>query len=216
MGSLKDKAYSIIHDKIITCELMPGDIIDEKSLILQTGCSRTPVREALTILARDGLVRIVPRRGMFVSEISVKDIKDIYELKRELEPIILRECWENIPNERLIYFQQVFQTDLQSYNYTLADAEFHAMILDSCDNNYYRLIMNIVSDQSQRIRILTNENPERLLQSSKEHLMVIDALLKKDIDAAAKAMRIHYQNSLDNALKMGLTDAFVISAARSC
>ncbi len=210
MESLRDKAYRIIHEKIITCQMMPGEMIDEKSLIQQTGCGRTPVREALMILARDGLVRIVPRRGIFISDITIKDVRDIYELKREVEPIIVRLYGLKIPEERLRYFQELFLKKQDSYHYTLSDAEFHAAFIEVCDNTYYKLIMNIVSDQSQRIRILTNEAQERHKQSIKEHLDIVDALWEGNVDLAAERMRAHYQNSLDDVMRFRLQDTFVI------
>ena len=74
MLSLKDQAYEAIKEKIITCQMLPGDIINERDLIAETGCGRTPVHEALSLLAREGLVRILPRRGMVVSEVSIKGI----------------------------------------------------------------------------------------------------------------------------------------------
>lgn len=209
MESLRDKAYRLIHERIITCQMMPGDMVDEKTLIQETGCGRTPVREALMILAKDGLVRIVPRRGIFISDITVKDVRDILELKRELEPIIVRQYGGKIPREKLRYFQEHFRTEQDAFHYTLADAEFHAIFMEVCDNSYYKLIMNIVSDQSQRIRILTNEAHERLEQSSKEHLDIVDALLEGDVDLAAERMRIHYQHSLEDVLRFRLQDTMV-------
>ena len=209
MISLREKAYNIIREKIINCKLMPGDVIDEKELIAQTGCSRTPVREALNSLAQEGFVRIVPRRGIFVSDISIKDIHDIYELKQELEPIIVRMHGSEIPEDKLLIFQKKFSTDTDFYNYTLQDAAFHMLIVDCCTNKYYRLIMNIVSDQSQRIMMLTNEEPSRLEQSRNEHLDIINALLEKDVDRAADAVKRHYRNSLENIMKFNTISEFL-------
>lgn len=200
MATLKEKAYNMIKEKIVTCELMPGDIIDEKSLIAQTGCSRTPVREALTILARDGLVRIAPRRGMFVTEISVKDIYDMFTLKQEVEPIIVRLGGAKVSEEKLLEFREIFQTTMDLRTYVEADTAFHALITDACDNKYFKLVMSVVSDQSRRVRILTNEKPARIEQSSQEHLEIIDCLLNKDVEKAAQAMAVHYHNALDNIM----------------
>ncbi len=209
MLSLKDQAYEAIKEKIITCQMLPGDIINERDLIAETGCGRTPVHEALSLLAREGLVRILPRRGMFVSEVSIKDIHDLYELKMEIEPLIVRMYGAEIPKEKLREFREVFHRVKAGVDYSRVDAEFHNMILSYCSNRYYKLIMEIVADQSQRIRVLTNEEPHRTARSNQEHMEVIDALLSDDIEGAAQAMQRHYENSLENILKFGLVSKFV-------
>lgn len=200
MTSLKDKAYEIIREKIVTCEMMPGNVINEKELVAQTGCGRTPVREALNILARDGLVKILPRRGMFVSEISIKDIHDIFIFKQEVEPIIVRLGGSRIPEKSLLEFRDIFSTPLELRQYAEADNAFHSLILNACDNKYFQLIMSTVSDQSFRVRILTNEDSTRIQESSQEHLVIIKALLEKDIDGAAQAMAHHYETALKNIM----------------
>lgn len=210
MNSLKEKAYEYIREKIVTCEMMPGDIINEKALISQTGCGRTPVREALNVLERDGLVRIVPRRGMFVSEISVKDIYDMFVFKQEVEPLITRRSGSKIPEKDLLAFKEIFSTPLERQQYAKADSEFHALFLKACDNKYYQLIMNLISDQSFRVRILTNEDSTRIWESSQEHLAIIDALLEKDIERAACAMDKHYQNALENIMSFNSLGVFTI------
>ena len=201
MATLKEKAYEIIRQKIVTCELMPGDTIDEKALMAQTECSRTPVREALALLARDGLVKILPRRGMFVSEITLKDMVDMFTLKREVEPIIVRLGGKNIPRETLLEFRKIFSRPMGLQDYAREDTRFHAVITDACGNKYFKLMMDVVTDQSQRVRILTNEQPDRITKSSSEHLSIIDALLDRDVERAALAMAEHYRSSLEAILQ---------------
>lgn len=78
MESLKSKAYEIIKKRIVCCEYAPGDILDEKALIDEFGVSRTPIREALNVLAEEGMVDIMPRRAILVSHISTKDVSNLY------------------------------------------------------------------------------------------------------------------------------------------
>ena len=96
MKSLKDKAYEVIRERIITCVYQPGDVVDEKALCEELNMSRTPVREALNVLAEEEFLDIMPRRAIIVSQISMKDINNIYDLRELLEPdstrIAVRRC----------------------------------------------------------------------------------------------------------------------------
>ena len=85
--SLKERAYRIIKDKIIRCEYMPGDFLNEKSLIEEIGASRTPIREALNKIEQENLVKIIPKRGVVVSEITMKDISEIFQVRECVSPM---------------------------------------------------------------------------------------------------------------------------------
>ena len=205
--SLKEHAYNIIKQKIILCELLPGQIIDEKALIDELNYSRTPIREALSILAEEGLVNIMPRRGIFVSDVTIRDIESIFIFKEEVEPIIIKLAIDNIPKEKLLYFRDLFvnfkelyNTDSKEKDYVIIDTEFHSLITQSCDNKYFIQTMNVVYNLSQRIRILTKDYG-RMKESAKEHLEIIEFLLDKDVDNAVKAMRMHYINSRLNIMQ---------------
>ena len=78
-------AYELIKNHILDLELRPGELVTEKRLMELTGCGRTPVREAMQRLQRDGLLRVVPFRGAFVTDISVKDVMEISQVRELLE-----------------------------------------------------------------------------------------------------------------------------------
>ena len=83
--SLSDQAYYRIRELIVTLELPPGSLVSERELMEQLGLGRTPVREALRALARDCLVDVYPRRGMFVSGVDVRDLAGLSEVRMTLE-----------------------------------------------------------------------------------------------------------------------------------
>src|SRR5579864_9717881 len=83
---LADQAYIAIRDLIVSLELAPGAVLDERALIEQLGIGRTPVREALRRLAQEQLVEVFPRRGMFVTNVDVRDLARISEVREALEP----------------------------------------------------------------------------------------------------------------------------------
>src|SRR5215210_7328920 len=84
-ASLSAKAYYLIRDRIVTLELEPGSLLNEKELAYELGLGRTPVREALKRLELENLVEVYPRRGIFVSGVDVGDLGSISELRCELE-----------------------------------------------------------------------------------------------------------------------------------
>src|SRR5882762_9088878 len=86
MQSLADKAYHAIRGLIVSLELAPGALIDERELIEQLEIGRTPVREALRRLAHEGLVEVYPRRGMFVTGVDVRELARLSEVRAVLEP----------------------------------------------------------------------------------------------------------------------------------
>lgn len=88
--SLKQQAYRAIKHKIVSLELEPGAVIDETALIDELGLGRTPIREALQRLALEKLVDIVPRRGMFVTEIGITDLQRLFEVRQVLESMAAR------------------------------------------------------------------------------------------------------------------------------
>jgi DNA-binding GntR family transcriptional regulator len=83
---MAEQAYSSLKRDIIRCRLRPGDVIMEARLAEQYGMSKTPVREAINLLRREGLVVVVPRRGTFVKSMDIGDVQDTYRLRRLLEP----------------------------------------------------------------------------------------------------------------------------------
>ena len=79
-------AFDLLKNHILDLELRPGELVSEKRLIELTGCGRTPVREAMQRLQRDGLLQIVPFRGAFVTDVSSKDVDEISQVRERLEP----------------------------------------------------------------------------------------------------------------------------------
>ena len=88
--SLSDRAYYRIRELIVTLELPPGSLVSERDLMKRLELGRTPVREALRALARERLVEVYPRRGMFVSSVDVRDLAGLSEVRNTLEPTAAR------------------------------------------------------------------------------------------------------------------------------
>ena len=88
--NLKLQAYSILKKKIISCEYQPGSMLNEAQLAEELGFSRTPIREAISILEMEGFLCIVPKKGILVTDILLSDIVQIFQARMEIEPIALK------------------------------------------------------------------------------------------------------------------------------
>lgn len=198
--SYKEKAYRFIKKEILTGSLSPDDILSEQVFAQRLNVSRTPVHEAITQLSAEGFVRIMPSRGVVVSSISVNDIHMVYQARMLVEPGIARLAAHNPDTQELEWYQKEFSSTKEislTKDGRDLDSEFHIAIARKTGNTYLlRLEENLLS-QCQRIRILsTHEAQARDALACDEHQAIINALLDKDEDQAARAALHHLERSL--------------------
>ena len=197
--NLKDKAYNYIKDRIVRCVYAPGSFLVESELITGIGASRTPIREALNKLEQEKLIRILPKRGVMVENVTMADINDVYEVRFMIEPAIVGKYGKNIPEAKL---KEMFQRNIIAANshpgsdeYDL-DSDLHNLFVNACENRYLVEMMSRIFAQSHRLRILSGEYLEdRIQESLKEHIAILNALLQKDYPAAEDAMKKHLEKS---------------------
>jgi len=193
-GSLKERAYKIIRENIISCRLAPGSVLNEKELVRAIGASRTPIREALSRLEQEKLVIIVPQRGTFVSEITAKTINDVYQVREILEPCLVRLATPLIATAELEAMRDEFlRLTPDDYDTAIAaDDAFHSRIVSLSNNTYLIQLMENMYAQNERIRsLMIRFVPQRLKETCDEHLAVVEAMLRRDAEQAAEAMRQH-------------------------
>ena len=153
--NLKMTAYTELKRRILRNELKPNEYLEEKQLCEMLGISRTPLREALSQLEREQLVVIVPTKGTFVADMSVKTAKDIFQMRHILEPIALRMAMPNLNPDLLLDYRRRFVSNLEKKDYATLhqmDYEFHNDINKRCGNDYMIRVLSNLSDQFQRIR----------------------------------------------------------------
>ncbi|HOG52465.1 MAG TPA: GntR family transcriptional regulator [Bacillota bacterium] len=203
--TFKTHAYNVIRGRILSCELQPGAPISEQDLIKELGISRTPIREALNRLEAEHLVTIYPKRGIFVTEVSIKDIMDIYMLREAIEPIAARLAATNMDFDKLKalhdkYYSQEARNDLESY--IEADLEFHKLVAESTGNMYLEQILKNLYAQNSRIRIISKVRiKEHEAEAWLEVTKVIEALMDRDPSRAEDLMKKHIRNGNASALK---------------
>ena len=215
MNKTKDNSeivYETIKKEIIDATRKPGDIFNEKEFAANMGISRTPVREAVLRLSNEGLLVVMPRRGTFVSHISMADVRDMYQVRKILEPqiayIAAQKCDKDIVKQWRNFFKEEKTTGkshskdyIHPGNKTLdvysdSDALFHIFIAECTGNKLLISQVEELMTLTQRIRCLTNAVMEdRFLSAVAEHIAITKALTASDSDGAAKAMLVHLENS---------------------
>lgn len=198
--------YQQLRADIEAGTLAPGTPLGELALVARTGASRTPVREALRRLAADGLVELAPRQGARVSRVSLRSVRDLYDLRALLEPEAMRQAarapGSPLPAElarlraELVRLQRRTPSPARSTAfYALADRFDHAVVA-ACPNAHLQRVLTDLRPHTARLRNLSHTDPQRVEVSVVEHLRMCDGLLAGDGDEAAAAVTEHLAQSL--------------------
>ncbi|MGW6384591.1 GntR family transcriptional regulator [Peribacillus butanolivorans] len=188
-----------ITEEIITGKLKAGDKLIEANYAEEFGTSRAPIREAFYLLAIDGLVERIPRKGSVVKGYSERDIIDLLEIRMMLESLAIERIAElDTPESSLIHMEQLVNkmelVDGDRLEYAMLNQKFHLGIIemsksDIIANMYSRLGLPLLSLQR-----LSFEWVENINKSLKEHHIILNHLQKKQFDEAKKVLIKHNQN----------------------
>ena len=202
--SLKDKAYTAIKDAIVSVKLKPGTPLIETQLAEELGISKTPVRAALEELEREGFVTRILFKGTYVTEVTVKDLVEIFQLRAVLEGLAARlatPLFSPRDLDRIAQNLTAAEAALAKGDLALCSElgkSLHDAIIDKADNQRLTLIIRNLDDHVQRFRAISDQISGRLNKSVKEHRRVLEALRRRDSDAAAQAMRGHMHSVLQD------------------
>lgn len=193
--TLKQQAYNIIKSKIISCEYLPNTLLNEEKLREEVHASRTPVRDALSRLEQENLIQILPKKGIMVAPLSIREINMINEARMLLEPYAVENYGERIPEERLQYYYDIFKQKNPENNmkaFYEVDNEFHQEFIDATGNDYFVSMYDRVFNQDCRLRILSGVKSKTRIENTRvEHFEIVAACMEKKWSEAAAAMRRH-------------------------
>jgi len=195
--SRQDEIRLELEAALIDGRLTPGMAIDEQALSARFGTSRTPVREALLLLAAKGLVEIVPRTGIYVRQLDVRELIAMMEGLSELEGVLARLAAHRCSADARIRLAEALEHTgkcaqcSDPVGYAQANATLHELIYQSSGNDFV-----IEQTRLARLRIAPYrgqlfEKPGRLARSQIEHTAVVNAICTHQPEAAAEAMRAH-------------------------
>lgn len=192
--SLSDEAYLRLRDLIVSLELAPGTIVNERELMERLGLGRTPVREALRTLAQEGLVDVYPRRGIFVSRVDVGDLASLSEARVVLESYGARVAAERATvEERQVVAALVDELAATSGTRELIelDQRIHRHVYRCTHNPFLEKTLNEYYVLTLRIWFLALDRVERLDEAVREHRELLAAIRDGDGARAEDAMRRH-------------------------
>ena len=187
---LREIVYEELKRQIMVGEIAPGTRMMEVELADEMGVSRTPVREAIRKLEKEGLVTIEPRRGAYASDISVKDMVDILEVRQDLEGMaagiaaqkINDESREELENIARKYKESVDLEDVEQI--IKYDEEFHKYIVSLSDNKTLIKLVSQMQELALRFRYIYYEDFSRFKNQPTEHQAIVDAIVKGDANEA--------------------------------
>jgi DNA-binding GntR family transcriptional regulator len=193
----KEMAYDYLRNAIVSHEFAPGSAIVEQHISDRLQISRTPIREAMKQLESDGLITSTPARGSFVSEISIQDVNEIFDLRLVLEVLALRTAIKRITEEEVADMEILFKglnENCSKERFYESDRRLHDLITHNSGN--HRLVRFIVNLDSpiERFRYAAAMKPERLKHSRKEHEVILQHIKAKDLKKAEESLQEHILN----------------------
>jgi DNA-binding GntR family transcriptional regulator len=192
-ATLTDKAYAQIEELIVTLQLPPRSVLSELVLADRLGIGRTPIREALQRLARDGLVNILPRRGVLVSDIDLRGQLRLLEVRRELERLMARGAAERANDAERAQFAQIASgmyrasdTD-DDISFMRLDQQLNTLVSLAARNEFASRSMGLMHGLSRRFWYQHYKQAADLPLCARLHAAVAQAIAQRDPDKAAAA-----------------------------
>ena len=205
---LREVVFDSIRGAILSGALKPGERLMEVKMADKLGVSRTPIREAIRKLELEGLVVMVPRKGVYIADLSIKDIRDVLEIRIVMEELAARLAAERISDEDIEELMQAakdFDEATKTDDIELLirkDIEFHDKIFKATNNEKLVILTNNLREQVQRYRIMFLKKTENKEQLTKEHYEIAEAIKERDSKKSAELAKKHIELVEFNTLKM--------------
>lgn len=206
-GSLSDRAYKMLKNEILMLDLKPGQMLNEEELSERLGISRTPLRGALQRLDFESLVKIVPSKGTYVTELSIDYFLDLFALREAIEILSVKLAALNRTDEQLKEIKSLVNKQLEmaqdkdaDYNeYIKVDREIHVILSRMAKNVLVeKQILRINESYNRYLRFVGFRNRDIVV--AREHIMIIDAIEKRDTILAQDIMKDHLRDVKESIL----------------
>lgn len=202
--SLRDAAYDAIKHRIITCAFKPGEYINELQLSSYLKIGRTPVHQALDRLMIEGMVEVIPRKGVIVKPVSLNEVLQIIEVRLINETYVARLAAEHADDTDVADLDEVLRrakhwASLRNVeNMMLLDREFHLLIARSGKNEVLAELLRSLHERSLRFWFISLNAPRQYENVHKQHDAIFAAIRRHDPDKAEAAMRAHIESFRSN------------------
>ncbi|MDR1731291.1 MAG: GntR family transcriptional regulator [Synergistaceae bacterium] len=206
--SFGEQIYQTLKERILNNYYPPGTMLQIEKLAEEMGVSSTPVRETLVRLNSVGLVNMVRNRGAMVSAIDEKMVRDVWEFRAILEQCVAREAVPRIDPKDLHRLRDRIEYHLANPSnfelYQEIDQELHELLRDRAENDLVREALRNLVEHARRVRYFAESMPPDeniLVEVSKEHLLIVDALLSGKVDDVLRTLEAHLVHGRDRTLK---------------
>lgn len=202
---LREVAYDRLKDAIRHADLQPGQPLSETRISKVLGISRTPVREALQLLAQEGLVEIIPGRAVTVASRSIRDVLNVLHIRLLLEPELARLATETITPQQLdtlwnaLERMQEAVTRADRLSWSKADTVWHETLSAACPNEFLGDLALQMRNRIHRFAVIDHQlKIEQLANGTAEHRAIVTAIAAGDAHQAETAMREHIESLRKN------------------
>jgi DNA-binding GntR family transcriptional regulator len=197
--SLREQAYQSIKDRILSLELKPGQFINELTLCEMLGMGRMPVHQAVHRLMGDGLLDIIPRKGIVIRPDSLNDILTLLEARRMVEPNIAALAAERATRDQVAALERLLRESARLIDqrhrgaFMAVDRAFHQAVAEAAGNRILVDAQRPLHERSVVIWHVRRFVADGLRRTQQEHEQVLDAIRRKDPHAARRAMQAHLE-----------------------
>lgn len=200
-SQVRSEVYERLRQAILKNQLKPGNRLIERKIAEQLEVSRTPVREAIRMLEREGLVYHIPRSGVVVAQVSDKEVLEVYRIRAVLEGLAARMAAEKITPEQLQHLVRLLkQVEQSAADNNLDDLEqvhreFNDLIYRATGSPRLYGMINSLVDFINRFALVGYCHPGRIDEATREHRQLVEAIKLRDGDLAERIARDHIENS---------------------
>lgn len=205
--SLHHELVERIRPLIVESQLVPGSKVPEKTLCEKFNVSRTPMREALKVLAAEGLVRLEPNRGAWVTPVTIEEVNEVFPILTVLEALSGELACTLITDQEIQEVRHLHDSMMQSYRdrdlttYFRTNQDIHRAILLAARNNTLTNSCQALSARMQRARYVANMSDERWSEAVSEHEQIIEMLEARDGQRLSAILVQHMRNKQESVLR---------------
>jgi len=217
-ASLHDRIARRLREDLIEGAMPPGSRIDEKALCLRFAVSRTPLREALKVLAADGLIELLPNRGARVAKLDEQDVRDMFEVMASLEALSGRLACARISEAEIddvtaLHFRMLAHwRRRERAAYFQTNQAIHEAILEAARNPVLSATYRSLAGRIRRARFRANMDEARWAEAVAEHEAILEALRARDGDRLAALLHSHLEHK-QAVVQASLNEAEAVDAA---
>jgi DNA-binding GntR family transcriptional regulator len=189
--SLADQAYRLLEEQLVTLRLLPGELIAEKDLMDKAGIGRTPVREAIQRLSAEGLLQVLPRKGLMVTPLRRSDLGQIIEARRVLERLLVVKAAERATSDQrqalAVLAAQIEATDDDLEGFFRLDQHLNNLLDEACNNRFLVKALTAMHSQCRRLWYLHRRRLD-LPRSAQLHGGLARAVAQRNSADAIRAL----------------------------